>query len=207
MMASTDPTLAAIAAKSEKESAYHLRHAAKKDTRLFLEDADYKSFILTLSYYLRFPGGTPLSWVPRMNPKTLAARQGTAKHHGRLPCTLRAFLLLPDHFHLVLTEHQGNKKPGISELMRRLSVGYAMTYRQKYGGVGTIYQGKYKMIMLGTDASSLATHLHAHDGVNTTYLRDPLHSSLPDYESVSRPWLTPLESPITSDFSPRLILE
>ncbi|KIZ42392.1 MULTISPECIES: 1,2-phenylacetyl-CoA epoxidase subunit PaaC [Rhodopseudomonas] len=34
MMASNDPTLAAIAAKSEKESAYHLRHAAEWMIRL-----------------------------------------------------------------------------------------------------------------------------------------------------------------------------
>ncbi|MDR6294457.1 ring-1,2-phenylacetyl-CoA epoxidase subunit PaaC [Inquilinus ginsengisoli] len=34
MMASTDPTLAAIAAKSEKESAYHLRHSAEWVIRL-----------------------------------------------------------------------------------------------------------------------------------------------------------------------------
>ena len=34
MMASTDPTLAAIAAKSEKESAYHLRHASEWVIRL-----------------------------------------------------------------------------------------------------------------------------------------------------------------------------
>ena len=34
MMASTDPTLAAIAAKSEKESAYHLRHSSEWMIRL-----------------------------------------------------------------------------------------------------------------------------------------------------------------------------
>jgi len=34
MMASTDPTLAAIAAKSEKESAYHLRHSSEWVIRL-----------------------------------------------------------------------------------------------------------------------------------------------------------------------------
>jgi ring-1,2-phenylacetyl-CoA epoxidase subunit PaaC len=34
MMASTDPTLAAIAAKAEKETAYHLRHAAEWMIRL-----------------------------------------------------------------------------------------------------------------------------------------------------------------------------
>lgn len=188
---------------------YHLRHVAKKGTTLFQDDKDYKSFLLTLSYYLRFPGGTPLSWVPRMNPKTLAAKQGAAMHHGQLPCTLHAFLLLPDHFHLVLTENIGSPKPGISELMRRVSVGYAMTYRQKYGGAGTIYQGKYKMIELDQDTTTgVIAGLHTHPEVNSTYLRDPLHSSLPDYDASPRPWLTPLPLvPTTSALPPRLLLD
>lgn len=191
----------------EAGKTYHLRHLAKQDTKLFLEDADYKSFILTLSYYLRFPGGTPLSWVPRMNPKTLAARQGTAKHLGRLPCSLHSFLLLPDHFHLVLSEHQGGERPGISELMRRVSVGYAMTYRKKYGGAGTIYQGKYKMIETDSSAGAVASYLHTHTGVNTTYLRDPIHSSASDYDGTPRPWVTPLPSTPTVTLPPRFTLE
>lgn len=188
------------------DKTYHLRHQAKSGTTLFADQDDYKSFLLTLSYYLRFPDGTPLSWVPRMNPKTLAGRQGTAKHGGQLPCRLHAFLLLPDHFHLVLTELRGGTKPGISELMRRLSVGYAMTYRSKYGGRGTIYQGKYKMIETTGETSQLLHHLHTHPETNTAYLRDPLHSALADYENSPRTWVHPL--PVSPDpVTPRLTLE
>lgn len=190
----------------ERGMTYHLRHQTAPGVELFRSESDYKSFLLTLSYYLRFPGGTPLSWVPRMNPRTLAARQGTAKHHGELPCQLLSFLLLPDHFHLVLTEQIGGLKPGISELLRRLSVGYAMTYRKKYGGTGTIYRGKYKMIETAESTGPLITYLHTHPGVNSSYLRDPLHSSLSDYDGSPRPWLT--SAPLSSaTFPPRLILE
>lgn len=193
----------------EPGATYHLRHESNPTETLFRDIADYKNFLLTLSYYLRFPGGTPLSWVPRMNPRTLAERQGTAKHHGALPCTLHAFLLLPTHLHLVLTEHIGGNKPGISELMRRVSVGYAMTYRQRYKRQGTIYKGKYKMIKVeNSQASSLVAYLHAHPAANSTYLRDPLHSSLSDYDSAPRPWIAPfsISYPLPS-LSPRLTLE
>lgn len=188
-------------------STYHLRHQAKNDTTLFREEGDYKSFLLTLSYYLRFPSGAPLSWVPRLNPKTLAAKQGSSQS-GPLPCILHAYLLLPDHFHLVLTENLGGEKAGISELMRRLSVGYAMTYRKKYGGKGTIYQGKYKQVeVTGDNSGSLVSYLHQHPAVNSTYLHDRLHSSILDYETEARGWLKPLPLLPETSLPPRLALE
>lgn len=192
----------------EPHTVYHLRHEGKSGSPLFIDQGDYKSFILTLSYYLRFPDGAPLSWVPRLNPKTLAAKQGSSTRLGLLPCTLHAFLLLPDHFHLIFTENNGGAKAGISELMRRLSVGYAMTYRKKYGGSGTIYKGKYKMTPLMQDeAGSLITYLHTHPDVNTTYLHDPLHSSVADYNATARSWLKPLPALPATGLPPKLSLE
>jgi hypothetical protein len=85
--------------------------------------------------------------------------------------------------------------------MRRLSVGYAMTYRNKYEGKGTIYQGKYKMVQV-PDASlpDLVAWLHQHPDSNPTYLKDPLHGSLSDYQNSSRPWLSPF--PESESFDP-----
>lgn len=187
---------------------YHLRHETKPGMTLFQDPSDFKSFILTLSYYLRFPDGAPLSWVPRLNPKTLAEKQGASARAGSLPCSLHGFLLLPDHFHLVLTENRGGGKAGISELMRRLSVGYAMTYRKKYGGTGTIYKGKYKMTPLSpAESGSLLSYLHIHPDVNATYLHDPLHSSLTDYEGAARSWLKPLPALPANELPPKLTLE
>lgn len=191
----------------EQGKTYHLVHRTKPGDMLFLDSADYKNFVLELGYYLRFPDGAPLSWVPRLSPKSLAAKQGQSKHKGSLPCTLHSFLLLPDHFHLVITENLGNDKPGISELMRRLSVGYAMKYRKKYGGSGTIYKGKYKMTPLTpNDSGSLITWLHSHPNSNPTYMKDPLHSSLPDYTNTPRSWIKPLPT-LEEDIKPKLTLE
>jgi len=189
---------------------YHLRHTAHTQAPLFRDPADYQSFLLTLSYYLRFPTGAPLSWVPRLSARALASKQGASSHPQGLPVTLHAFALLPDHFHLILTENLGGNKPGISELMRRLSVGYAMTYRGKYGGSGTIYHGKYKITPLFPPAHlSLVAWLHAHPATNPPYLKDPLHSSLSDYLETRRPWLKPLIFPSLPPppISPTLTLE
>jgi hypothetical protein len=174
---------------------YHLEHHAKVGTELFKSDADYQNLILLLSYYLRFPDATPLSWVKRLSPQTVIAKRN-ASEFGSSPVTLFGFLLLPDRFHLVLRENIGTFKPGISNLMRRLSVGYAMYYNKTYRVRGTIYHGKYKMKPVEqNDLSSLIYAIHHYDQVNDTFLLSPLHSSRSDYVNTSRPWITPLPTP------------
>lgn len=170
---------------------YHLEHHAKKGTQLFKEDADYQNFILLLSYYLRFPDATPLSWVKRLTPQTVINKRN-ASEFGATPTSLHAFLLLPDRFSLVIKENLGGPKPGISNLMRRLSVGYAMYYNKTYGVKGTIYHGKYKMRPVAqNDLSSLIDSLHHQEGANDTYLSSPIHSSRPDYTGTTpRPWIS-----------------
>lgn len=191
----------------ESSQYYHLRHAAKPGTNLFKTDADYKTFVLLLSYYLRFPDATPLSWVKRLTPQTVINKRN-ASEFGATPVTAVAFLLLPVHFHLILRENLGGKSPGISNLMRRVSVAYAMYYNKTYGVKGTIYHGKYKMIEVGQNELSPLIHaLHHHDGVNDTYLTSPLHSSRPDYAGTPRTWISPIPDTGTESFPPKLLLE
>lgn len=186
---------------------YHLRHQSKRDTELFKSEADYKTFILLLSYYLRFPDATPLSWVKRLTPQTVIGKRD-ASDFGKTPVSLHSFLLLPDHFHLVLKENLGGKAPGISNLMRRVSVGYAMYYNKTYGVKGTIYQGKYKMIEVNENhLSPLIYTLHHHEGVNDTFLTSPLHSTRSDYAGSARPWVMPIPSTSPTPLPPKLILE
>lgn len=195
----------------QQGSYYHIKHTAKKDTLLFESEADYKTFVLLLSYYLRFPDATPLSWVKRLNPKTVVDKRNKSEL-GASPTTLHHFLLLPDHFHLVLKENAGGKKPGISNLMRRLSVGYAMYFNKTHNVRGTIYQGKYKNIEVSqADLAPLIKSLHVHENVNSTFMNNPLHSSVSDYIGNSRPWLTPLPTYNleinTYNLPPRLLLD
>lgn len=178
---------------------YHLRHSVKSNLTLFQTDADYQNFNLLLSYYLRFPDATPLSWVKRLTPSTVIKKRNNSSL-GNSPATLFCFLLLPDHFHLVLRENVGAFRPGISNLMRRLSIGYAMYYNKTHSNTGTIYHGKYKMVAILQDQlSSLVNSLHHHEGVNDTYLASPIHSSRSDYVNTSRSWLT--ITPTTTDIA------
>lgn len=186
---------------------YHLQHNAKLGTELFKTNLDYQNFLLLLSYYLRFPGATPLSWIKRLTPQTVIAKRD-ASEFGKSPVALVAFLLLPDRFHLVLRENIGAKRvstsdklkiphpasggAGISNLLRRVSVGYAMYYNKTHAASGTIYKGKYKQKPVEpSELNQLIFDIHHYDLVNDTFLASPLHSSRPDYtNSNPRPWIT-----------------
>ena len=186
---------------------YHLRHEGKAGSTLFETEKDYQTFILLLSYYLRFPSAAPLSWVSRLDPKTVIAKQKDSML-GSSPTTLHAFVLAPDHFHLVLRENAGAFHPGISNLMRRVSVGYAMYVNKSRGAKGTIYHGKYKNIDVPQDqVGPLVGYLHAHPEINSAFLATPLHSSRPDYIGTPRGWITPLPTDSSISISPKITLE
>jgi putative transposase len=52
-----------------------------------------------------------------------------------------AYCLMPNHFHLLLTEQE---EAGISSFMQKLSTGYTMYFNKRNERTGVLFQGKYK---------------------------------------------------------------
>lgn len=138
--------------KFETGKYYHLWNRGTSESKIFRDDKDMSVFALTLSYYLRYPTGNPLSRVAARKPKTLA------KYLTKVPkpsVHLIAYTLLPDHFHLILHQFRDpSSDTSISNLMRRLSITYAMHYNDKHKTTGNIFQSKYKNVSL-TDKNTL----------------------------------------------------
>lgn len=59
-----------------------------------------------------------------------------------------AFVLMPNHFHLILKEIREN---GISKFMQRLGTGLTMYYNTKYQESGSLFQGSYKAKIVDED--------------------------------------------------------
>lgn len=62
---------------------------------------------------------------------------------------LHAFCLMNNHYHLLLSEA---REEGISLFMQKLNMGYTKYFNEKYDRVGTLWQGKYKKILIERDA-------------------------------------------------------
>ena len=54
-----------------------------------------------------------------------------------------AFCLMPNHYHLLLSP---KTEDGISRFMRKLDMGYAKYFNQKYKRKGTLFESRYKSI-------------------------------------------------------------
>ena len=59
-----------------------------------------------------------------------------------------AFCLMPNHYHLLLSPRI---EKGIPQFMRKLDIGYAKYFNQKYSRVGALFQGRYKSVPVDSD--------------------------------------------------------
>lgn len=160
---------------------YHVYNRGAHQQKLFRDDRDYQAFTEILGYYLIHPNGLPQSILKRKseeNKVTILAKEPPS-------CSLLAYCLMPNHFHFML--RQEDNVSTISDLMRRLCVGYAMHYNDRYHHSGTIFQGRYKNILVTNEYQwiYLSKYIHrnpAHlQGYDPCKLSDYRYSSYPDY--------------------------
>ena len=72
---------------------------------------------------------------------------------------IHAFCLMPNHYHLLLSPAVEN---GISLFMQKLNMGYTKYFNEKYKRLGTLWQGKYKMIHIDREAHMLYIPYYIH---------------------------------------------
>lgn len=65
---------------------------------------------------------------------------------------IHGWCLMKNHYHLLLSERV---EGGISLFLRKLNVGYAKSFNEKYSRVGTLFQGRTKKILIERDAHFL----------------------------------------------------
>lgn len=62
---------------------------------------------------------------------------------------IHGWCLMKNHYHLLLSELV---EGGISLFLRKLNIGYAKSFNEKYKRVGTLFQGRTKKILIEHDA-------------------------------------------------------
>jgi putative transposase len=63
------------------------------------------------------------------------------RYKGELKFELYHFCLMPNHFHLVL---EPTIEGSLPKIMMRLALAYSWYFNHRYGGVGHVWQGRYK---------------------------------------------------------------
>ena len=167
---------------------YHIFNRGAYKNKIFLDESDNQTFIDILSYYLKFPRAR------HYNYQNIVQEFKVPNFKYTVDCV--AYCLMPNHFHLLLKQlPEADKRTNISNLMRRLSITYAIYYKYKYKHSGTLFEGKFKNVTIDSDEQLLylSKYIHQNPIKLVKQLKTYPYSSYPAYiNSIKLPdWLHP----------------
>ena len=160
------------------DSYYHLYNRGVAKNEIFLDSADYSTFLSYLKIYLSPKNEAELTSI-RGNPqsgyreKYEAAKLLALKNYYQ-EIELLAYALMPNHFHFLVKQKEANS---IDNFMNSLGTRYSGFFNRKYHRVGPIFKGVYKAVLVETDAQLL--HLSRYIHLNSPKQTSP--SSFPEY--------------------------
>ena len=140
---------------------YHVMNRGVERRKIYLKNQDYYRFILGLEFFNRADILTKL-WelIAQVGHKdSITARLLRERQLASNPLAeLRAFALMPNHFHLIVREIQ---EGGIGELMKRLG-GYSTYFNSQHDRVGSLFQSRYKSVEITSTEQMIATFVYVH---------------------------------------------
>ena len=117
---------------------YHLINRGVDKRQVFMEDGDYIRFVHDM-YVFNDARSAP----------NYAMKARTAIRKRDLLVHIHAFSLMPNHYHILASPMQDG---ALSLFMRKLNMGYAKYFNEKYGRTGVLWQGIFRKIPIVRDA-------------------------------------------------------
>ncbi|MDZ7587226.1 MAG: transposase [Patescibacteria group bacterium] len=158
---------------------HHIINRGCFKQKIFRKKKDYDTFIDILKYYLHYPN---LSSLSRLSQLKLA--KANKSKQIKKPYTLLAYCLMPNHFHLLLWQKES--LPTLSNLLRKVTVTYAMYFQQQYQHSGALFQGRFKSIKVFNDHQLLYLTKYIH--LNPLKTVGSVLTQYP-YSSLAKDWL------------------
>lgn len=130
---------------------YHVLSRGVDKRQIFNDNRDYLRFINNLFEF------NDSRWVSAMANRNFAKSTDIASRHlarnrknDKDPLVdIHAFCLMPNHFHLLLSSVT---EDGIPRFMKKLNMGYAKYFNIKNDRKGTLFEGRYKSILVEEDS-------------------------------------------------------
>lgn len=169
---------------------YHVYNRGVEKRQIFLDDQDYGVFISYLKFYLMPPPdqNNPRGPSPRLSPA-----QQLSNHHNKI--SLIAYCLMPNHFHLAIKQ---TNQDSMTNFVRALSTRYSMYFNKRYERVGSLFQGRYKAVLVDNEMQFLYLTKYIHrnpldlPGYTPENLIDYPYSSYRNYAGAThQSWINP----------------
>jgi putative transposase len=121
---------------------YHIYNRGTDKREVFLCDHDRERFVSDL-YHMN--NHDPVTYAGESSYRKLPCdSQGVVQRPPSKIVDILAFVLMPNHFHLMLTQRVSG---GIAAFMHKLGTAYTMYFNMRYHRSGVLFQGRYKAIM------------------------------------------------------------
>jgi len=137
---------------------YHVLNRGVDKKQIFLDKQDYLRFIHDLFEF------NDKNWTNNnfhsFHYSTKIKNSNSFQHKSReLLVDILAFVIMPNHYHLILSPRLEN---GITIFMRKLNMGYAKYFNQKYNRSGTLFEGRYKSIPIEKESHFIHLPYYIH---------------------------------------------
>jgi len=130
---------------------YHLLNRGVDKRTIFLEKRDYLRFVHNLFVFndIRNVNTSNTRHARHLQDIGCPAGEGLPDGSRKLLVKIHFFCLMPNHYHLLVSPVVEN---GISKFMKKLNMGYAKYFNEKYKRSGALFQGKYRSVLIKKDA-------------------------------------------------------
>lgn len=151
---------------------FHVLNRGVDKRNIFLDGQDYFRFVHNL---FEFNDPSPvfnLGYFLNRNQSIDLRSRYIKRKPRKLIVEVLAFCLMPNHFHLLIRQKE---RGGITKFMRKLGIGYAKYFNQKYERTGTLFQGRYKAVLVNREAHFIHLPYYIHF--------NPLDLLMPDWRT------------------------
>ena len=138
---------------------YHVVKRATEGRKIFRKPQDSHRFILGLEFYNDPEPVNLWNLIAGSDPAMLGERLREQRNKKRTPIVkLLAFVLMPNHIHLILREIKEN---GISKYIQKLG-GYSTYFNKQYHRMGSLFQSRFKAIHIKDDVQLNTVFSYVH---------------------------------------------
>lgn len=146
---------------------YHIYNRGMHQHAIFHDKHDYARFLFLILFFqspLSFENiGRHISAFMKQADFKVSAKIIADVVHQR-NVELMAFVLMPNHFHVIVKEIRVN---GISDYMHRIGTAFTNYVNIKYHHSGHIFQGSYRAVHISDNDQLLYTSAYVHKNART----------------------------------------
>lgn len=137
---------------------YHVLNRGVDKRQIFMDKQDYLRFIHDL-YEFNDQNRSELNYY-KFRDHGANGKIAEARKSPRKPLVdILAFCLMPNHYHLLISP---KIEKGIPQFMQKVGMGYSKYFNQKYERTGTLFQGRYKHILVTNNIHFLHLPFYMH---------------------------------------------